>query len=108
METITTIEKINEAIKLAEKLAVESEIQTNGFVEYWYNFSANHWQKEEKSRIYLNLKYGRSRKWTRGVQYCIDLNTEKVFDCSHDYNNANERGIMKQIADHVFDFLFES
>lgn len=35
-----TAEKIEAAIKLANELAQNEGLQTNGFQEYWYKFSA--------------------------------------------------------------------
>jgi len=103
-------EKIQEAITLGEKLLEESGMNTTGFQEYWYSSSVNEWTKEEKHRIYVNLKYGRTysgqRKWVRGVTYCIDLSNGSVSDVSRDYNNASENGTIARIAQEIHDKLF--
>jgi len=111
MKTTThTPEQIAKAIELANYLATQWEINTTGFQEYWYSFSAKEWQKEEKHRLYFSLKYGRtyngSRKWTRGVQYSLDLNTGAIFDCSREYNNAKENSIVEDIAKKIKEELF--
>ncbi len=101
---------INKAIELAEKLAEEAGLITQGFVEYWYKFDANEWKRNDKHRIYLNLNYGRTykgqNKWSRGVTYYIDLVDDfKIVDSSRKYNNASERQSVKNIAEEVVEYL---
>lgn len=105
-----TAEKIEAAIKLANELAQSEGLQTNGYQEYWYRFSAAAWGKkdEEASRLYLNLKYGRSNKWSRGTSLYIDLNDFSVNEGRDKYCNADERGRMESIAKRVADYLTES
>ena len=93
--------QISRAVEMAERMAIENEIQSQGYEEYWYRFEANPWPKENPSRIYLNLNYGRSRKWSRGVAYCVDVQSGKTSDVSRKYNNARERGIVEEIASQV-------
>lgn len=106
----TTAEKIEGAIKLANELAQSEGLQTSGYQEYWYRFSAAAWGKkdEEVSRLYLNLKYGRSNKWSRGTSLYIDLNNFSVMEGRGEYCNADERGRMESIASQVADYLTES
>lgn len=102
-----TAEKIEAAINLANGLAQSEGLQTNGFQEYWYRFSAASWGKkdEEVSRLYLNLKYGRSNKWSRGTSLYIDLNDLSVKEGRGEYCNASERERMGRIAQQVSDYL---
>ena len=106
-----TKEQIEQATQLAEKLASENGLQTEGYQEFWYNFSANEWEKGDNHRLYLNLRYGRtykgSSKWKRGVTYCIDFVEETVSDTSRDYNNASENSKMQNIAKEVASTIFE-
>ena len=103
----TTAEKIEAAINLANGLAQSEGLQTNGFQEYWYKFYATAWGKkdEEVSRLYLNLKYGRNNKWSRGTSLYIDLNNFSVKEGRGEYCNAREREIMGRIAQQVSDYL---
>lgn len=103
-------ERIEGAIKLANELAQSEGLQTSGYQEYWYRFSAAAWGKkdEEVSRLYLNLKYGRSNKWSRGTSLYIDLNNFSVMEGRGGYCNADERGRMESIAKQVADYLIES
>lgn len=105
-----TAEKIEAAIKLANELAQSEGLQTIGYQEYWYSFSAAAWGKkdEEVSRLYLNLKYGRSNKWSRGTSLYIDLNNYSVREGRGGYCNADERRRMESIAERVADYLMES
>lgn len=102
-----TAEKIEAAIKLANELAQCEGLQTTGYQEYWYRFSAAAWGKkdEEVSRLYLNLKYGRSNKWSRGTSLYIDLSDLSVKKGREEYCNARERDIMERIAQQVSDYL---
>lgn len=107
----TRQERIEEAIKLANELAQSEGLQTTGYQEYWYRFSAAAWGKkdeEEVSRLYLNLKYGRSNKWSRGTSLYIDLDNFSVNEGRGGYCNANERRCMESIAKQVADYLAES
>ena len=106
----TMQERIEAAIKLANELAQSEGLQTSGYQEYWYKFSAAAWGKkdEEVSRLYLNLKYGRSNKWSRGTSLYIDLNNFSVNEGRGGYCNADERGRMESIAKQVADYLTES
>jgi hypothetical protein len=106
----TMQERIEAAIKLANELAQSEGLQTVGYQEYWYRFSAAAWGKkdEEVSRLYLNLKYGRSNKWSRGTSLYIDLNNFSVGEGRGGYCNADERDRMESIANRVADYLIES
>ena len=108
MKTYTT-EQITKAIEFGTQLLNEAGFNTAGFQEYWYTSNISEWEKEEKHNLYVNMKYGRtyngSRKWTRGCKMCINLNTLSYRDVSQDYNNANERHTMEQIAVQIIDFL---
>lgn len=106
----TMQERIEAAIKLANELAQSEGLQTTGYQEYWYRFSATAWGKkdEEVSRLYLNLKYGRCNKWSRGTSLYIDLNDFSVNEGRGEYCNANERDRMESIAKQVADYLAES
>lgn len=103
-------ERIEAAIKLANELAQSEGLQTVGYQEYWYRFSAAAWGKkdEEVSRLYLNLKYGRGNKWSRGTSLYIDLDNFSVMEGRDKYCNADERGRMESIARQVADYLTES
>ena len=98
-------QQIKELRTLAETTAKELELDTEGFQEYWYNFSTGMWEKGEMERLYLNLKYGRTykgrSKWKRGVTYYIDLKTGEAVESSREYNNARERGLMEELAEVV-------
>ena len=102
-------QKIKEAIEFGEKLLAENGLQTQGFQEYWYNSQIKEWKKEDKHRLYVNLTYGRtykgSRKWTRGVSYCIDLVTGTISDNSREYNNAAENQAVEQVAEQILNFI---
>ena len=110
METTQiTAEKIQSAISLGETLLKENGLQTAGFQEFWFTSQIKEWKKEDKHRLYVNVSYGRtykgSRKWTRGVSYCIDLVTGTISDNSRDYNNASENQTTKQVAEQVLNFI---
>ncbi len=103
----TTEKRIEAAIELANELAQSEGLQTTGYQEYWYKFSAAAWGKkdEEVSRLYLNLKYGRSNKWSRGTSLYIDLDNLRVMEGRGGYCNAYERRCMESIAKQVADYL---
>ena len=105
-----TAEIIEGAMKLANELAQSEGLQTTGYQEYWYRFSAAAWGKkdEEVSRLYLNLKYGRGNKWSRGTSLYIDLNDFSVNGGRGEYCHAAERRRMESIASQVADYLTES
>lgn len=106
----TTAEKIGAAIKVANELAQSEGLQTSGYQEYWYRFSASAWGRkgEEVSRLYLNLKYGRGNKWSRGTSLYIDLDNFSVMEGRGEYCNADERRRMESIAKRVANYLAES
>lgn len=104
-EALTMAWKLAKAEKEAMIIAEEEGFQTYGYQEYWYKFQFNHWMKGDHNRVYLNLDYGRSRSWSRGVSYCVDLNTGKISDVSRKYNNAHENQVMSWIAERVAEYF---
>jgi hypothetical protein len=90
-------EKIEKAIEAAKDVIEFSEYYDRGG-EYWYSSSVNLWEKYGKCRIYINMDYGRSRKWNRGVSFCVDVDKEEIFNNSKKYNNAGERRVTEAAA----------
>lgn len=86
-------------------IAEEEGFVTEGYQEYWYRFQFNHWMKAGHNRVYLNLNYGRARSWSRGVSYCIDLNSGNISDVSRKYNNTHENQVVGWIAERVAEYF---
>jgi hypothetical protein len=107
MKTLTKA-KINKVIKEGTDQLNKAGYNT-GYCEYWYNSNVSRWEKNGIDRLYINLKYGRTAngksKWIRGITYYIDLKTGDYKDVSRDYNNANERNVIKNIVDKMLQII---
>jgi hypothetical protein len=102
-------ERLGSAIKLANELAVKEGLQTVGYPEYWYKFSAYTLSTdvEDAGRLYLILKYGCRHKWTKGTTLYIDLSNFRVVQGWNDDCDTDEHNRMKQIANKVMEYLKE-
>lgn len=95
------MKNIEEMIKNIEAKIEESEYANTGYAEYWYSWSVKHWEKGDKSRIYIGLKYGRKykgkSKWQRGADFYVDTKTDKFYMSNTMYCNANEKHFIRQM-----------
>lgn len=96
---------INQIVTWAEKQIENSDYASTGYAEYWYNSDVREWKKGNGHMIYINLNYGRTGKWSRGVSYGINLNTKEIRNVSTKYNNAAEREFVLNLCNQIVEML---
>ena len=89
--------------EIREKIEKADLYQLDG--DRWYNWQVSLWEKNGKSRLYVNLAYGRRRKWNRRASYFIDLKDFRIEENRRDYSNAYERSICKNAAELAVEIL---
>jgi adenylate kinase len=57
--------------------------------------------------LYLNLNYGRHRKWSRGVSSFVDIVNfgEYQLNTGTKYNSSRERSVLEKITLDVVNFI---
>ena len=75
---------------------IEKNIQNSEYCDqsgdYWYRTTVNEWERGGHHRLYVNMSYGRSGKWSRKASAYLDLNKMEIVEQSG--GNAAERRVV--------------
>ncbi len=76
--------------------------------DQWYEWEINRWTKNSIDRLYINLSYGRSGKWSRKSSVYIDLNAKNLNIIGSLSANKQENTLCWEGAQIVKDILLEN